>query len=245
MHSTVQPTGTPSAYERYVRTDELLSLQPVAEELVDPDEMIFLIVQQSSELWLKLLTHGLDAALQAAEADSIIAAVRHLARSRSYLTGLTQQLDVLDQISPWAYQKMRRGLEDGSGFSSPGWSDVRSRARSLGQVFEAILSTRGITLEQVYLSHLGNEELFQLAEGLLNLDNECMLWRLRHLKVIERLVGIDAVGTAGTPIAVLAKLTQHRFYPWLWQVRSTLTKVADEQLPLRNIVTPVRAGGDR
>src|SRR5690606_31430800 len=101
-----------------------------------------------------------------------------------HLLQLTSQLDVLDQISPWAYQKLRHGLEDGSGFSSPGWKDVRSRARDLGRAFQALLTERDVELDRVYFQHLEHETLFQLAEGLLDLDNDCMMWRLRHLKVI-------------------------------------------------------------
>jgi len=46
-----------TAYERYLRIGELLSLQRDVEVRVDADEMIFIGVQQSSELWLKLVAH--------------------------------------------------------------------------------------------------------------------------------------------------------------------------------------------
>ena len=56
-------------YERYLRTDELLSLQKSPAEVVHRDEHLFQTVHQSSELWLKLAWLELDqAALQSREA---------------------------------------------------------------------------------------------------------------------------------------------------------------------------------
>src|SRR5207237_608539 len=51
-----------SDYERYLRTDELLSLQKTAEEQAHRDELLFQVVHQSSELWLKLAWHEVEQA---------------------------------------------------------------------------------------------------------------------------------------------------------------------------------------
>ncbi|MFS8198113.1 tryptophan 2,3-dioxygenase family protein [Streptomyces sp. CWNU-52B] len=227
---TAEERTHPTAYERYLKTDVLLNLQRDVEGLVDPDEMTFIVVQQSSELWLKLIAHDMDNALEAARERAPLTAVRLLNRARSSLAGLTRQLDVLDNITPWSYHRIRTQLEDGSGFSSPGWQHVRRLAGPLGVEFFAVLDDEAVALRDVYLRHLEFEALFQFAEALVAFDTECMLWRLRHLKVIERLVGVDAVGVAGTPIHVLAELTGRRLYPRLWDVRSQLTAHADETL---------------
>lgn len=221
-------SGNSTAYERYLRTDELLGLQKDAAGLVDPDEMIFIVVQQSSELWLKLTAHELESAVSATRSDAVLSAVRHLRRIHSYLANLTGQLDVLDHIPPWSYQKIRTQLEDGSGFSSPGWARTRRCARSLGEEFAALMARRPVELRELYTRHTEFEDLYQLAECLVDLDSDCMLWRTRHLKVVERMVGVDAVGVAGTPIEVLAKLSTERLYPELWLVRSQLTSEAGE-----------------
>ncbi|MDQ2587973.1 tryptophan 2,3-dioxygenase family protein [Saccharothrix yanglingensis] len=224
------PRQASTAYERYLQTDQLLSLQRDPDGLVHPDEMIFLVVQQSSELWLKLLVRELEAAEALVAAEATLSAIRHLRRAHSYMGTLTGQLDVPDYISPWSYQQIRTQLEDGSGFSSPGWSSTRRVARRLGDEFFALLDRRGAGLREIYVNHTRFEDLYQLAEGLVDLDVDCMLWRTRHLKVIERTIGSETSGLAGTPIEALAKLTPQRFYPALWQLRSQLTDEADRRL---------------
>ena len=56
------PGTAATDYERYLRTDELLSLQKTTAEAVHRDEHLFQAVHQSSELWLKLACVELDAA---------------------------------------------------------------------------------------------------------------------------------------------------------------------------------------
>ena len=217
-----------TAYERYLQTDRLLSLQRT-DELVHPDEMIFLVVQQSSELWLKLLAHELESAVVSTRTGSTLSTIRHLRRAHSCLGQLIGQLDVLDHIPPWSYQQIRTQLEDGSGFSSPGWSATRKVARLLGAEFFALLSRRGVSLREIYVHHSRFEDLYQLTEGLVDLDSDCMLWRSRHLKVIERTIGAEAIGLAGTSIEFMAKLTTRQLYPDLWRIRSQLTDEADNR----------------
>ena len=54
--------GAPSDYERYLNTEALLSLQKGPDEWVHRDELLFQVVHQSSELWLKLATSDVDEA---------------------------------------------------------------------------------------------------------------------------------------------------------------------------------------
>ena len=53
-YAPILPGPGASDYERYLRTDELLSLQKTADEWVHRDELLFFTVHQTSELWLKL-----------------------------------------------------------------------------------------------------------------------------------------------------------------------------------------------
>ncbi|EME55016.1 tryptophan 2,3-dioxygenase family protein [Amycolatopsis decaplanina] len=91
-----------------------------------------------------------------------------------------------------------------------------------------LLSRCGAGLREIYVHHIRFEDLYQLAEGLINLDADCMLWRTRHLKVIERTIGAGAIGSVGTSIDVMAKLTKQQFFPALWEIRSQLTDEADK-----------------
>ena len=51
-----------------------------------------------------------------------------------------------------------------------------------------------------------------------------ILWRFHHLKVVERIIGGSVVGTQGTPVEVLGKRIDVRFYPELWTVRDEITR---------------------
>ncbi len=48
-------------------------------------------------------------------------------------------------------------------------------------------------------------------------------WRVRHFKIVQRVIGADVIGTQGTPVEVMGRLIHHSFYPELWDVRNDLT----------------------
>ena len=58
----ILPGDAPSDYERYIHTEELLALQKGPDEWVHRDELLFQVVHQSSELWLKLATSDVEEA---------------------------------------------------------------------------------------------------------------------------------------------------------------------------------------
>jgi len=70
------------------------------------------------------------------------------------------------------------------------------------------------------------EELYQVAERLLDLDHRLTLWRVHHFKVVRRVIGGGVVGTAGTPVEVLGKLIHKQRFSPLWMVRDELTEIA-------------------
>ena len=61
-------------------------------------------------------------------------------------------------------------------------------------------------------------------------DERVTLWRLRHFKVVERIIGAGAIGTQGTPVELLGRLIHSRLYPELWDVRNELTDRANRAL---------------
>src|SRR5205085_12317295 len=69
LHAPVLPGPGASDYERYLRTDELLSLQKTAEERGHHDELLFQTVHQSSELWLKFAWTEVEEAAAALERE--------------------------------------------------------------------------------------------------------------------------------------------------------------------------------
>ena len=218
-----------SDYERYLRTDEVLSLQKTPEEQAHRDELLFQTVHQSSELWLKLASNEAAEAAALVEREEIAGALRLLRRASLALQLITGQLDMLEQMSPWEYQEVRAVLGHGSGFDSPGFRGLRGVVPTLGQAFSAQVRKAGLTLEELYVQGREHEELYQLAEALTELDERLMLWRVRHYKVVARIIGDEVVGTQGTPVELLGGLIKQTYFPELWAVRNRLTNRAIEE----------------
>jgi tryptophan 2,3-dioxygenase len=226
----VLPGDGASDYERYLRTDELLALQKRPDEQAHRDELLFQTVHQASELWLKLAWNETEEAMRLIERRELAAAIRLLRRSVLAVKYVIAQLDMLEQMSPWEYQIVRKVLGHGSGFDSPGFREIRRIAPQLGQAFSALLRERELSIVELYTQGREHEELYQLAELLISWDEVVSLWRMRHYLVVARVIGDQVVGTQGTPVELLGGLIKQRFYPELWQARNRLTALADEDV---------------
>jgi len=218
-----------SDYERYLRTDELLALQKTPEEQVHRDELLFQTVHQASELWLQLAWTEAEEATRLIEGNELEGAQRLLRRSHGCLDYVIAQLEMLEQLSPWEYQAVRKVLGHGSGFDSPGFREIRRVTPPLGQAFSARLREEGLTVVELYRHGREHEALYQLAELLIGWDERITLWRMRHYLVVARVIGDSVVGTQGTPVELLGGLIKQRFYPELWQARNRLTALANEE----------------
>ena len=218
-----------SDYERYLNTDALLALQKTADEWVHRDELLFQTVHQSSELWLKLAWNDVEATTTHLTANEIAPALRLLRRSTLCLNYATEQLDMLEQMSPWEYQEIRKVLGHGSGFDSPGFREIRKVTPELGQAFQQLLRDEGLNVVELYRHGREREDLYQLAEQLIAWDERIALWRMRHYLVVARVIGDQVVGTQGTPVELLGGLIKHRFFPELWSARNRLTQISIEE----------------
>jgi tryptophan 2,3-dioxygenase len=224
----ILPGPGESDYERYLRTDELLALQKGPDEWVHRDELLFQTVHQSSELWLKHAWVEVEEAARLIEARDVAPALRLLRRANLALKYVEGFLEHLEQMSPWEYQEVRRVLGHGSGFDSPGFREIRRVSPPLYGAFEAVRRERGLSLREVYTRGREHEDLYQLAEQLTEWDERIGVWRLRHFKVVARIIGEDVVGTQGTPVELLAGLIKYKLFPELWAVRTDLTELAKE-----------------
>jgi tryptophan 2,3-dioxygenase len=221
----VLPGEGGSDYERYLRTDALLALQKRPDEWVHRDELLFQSVHQTSEIWLKLAWNEIEEATRLVDAGDIAGALRLLRRATDCYTLVTTALDMLEHMSPWEYTEIRKVLGHGSGFDSPGFRELRRVAKPLGEAFHAAHERAGLSLIDVYVRGREFEELYLLAEALIELDERVTVWRVRHFKVVQRTIGADVVGTQGTPVEVMGRLIHHSFYPELWDVRNDLTRM--------------------
>ena len=218
--------AAPSDYERYLNTEELLALQKGSAEWVHRDELLFQVTHQSSELWLKLCWNDAEAATTTVRDGDFAAAIRLLRRSALCLQFVTAQLDMLEHMSPWEYQEIRKVLGHGSGFDSPGFAELRRVLPLLGEAFHEQRERAGLSLVDVYVEGRRHEDLYQLAEALVQLDESAQTWRIRHYRVVARVIGDAVVGTQGTPVEVLGRLIHKVHYPDLWQVRNELTALS-------------------
>jgi tryptophan 2,3-dioxygenase len=222
----ILPGGAPSDYERYLNTAELLALQKTADEWVHRDELLFQVTHQSSELWLKLAWSDADEAARLVEEGDLRGALRLLGRSSLCIRLVISQLDMLERMSPWEYQEIRKVLGHGSGFDSPGWNELRRVLPRLGQGFHAARRDAGLSLADVYVRGREHEELYALAEALIELDEQAQLWRMRHYQVVARVIGDKVVGTQGTPVELLGRLVTKTSFPELWDTRNELTALS-------------------
>jgi len=103
-------------YASYLDLDRILAAQHPASEA--HDELLFIIVHQASELWLKLCLHELTAARECIEADSLRPAFKMLARVARAQQQLIQSWDVLSTMTPHDYSAIRPHLGASSGFQS-------------------------------------------------------------------------------------------------------------------------------
>jgi tryptophan 2,3-dioxygenase len=220
--------GTASSdYERYLRTDELLSLQKTSGEWAHRDELLFTSVHQTSELWLKFASGEVEEAAGLLEDGELSAALRLLGRAVLALEYVTTSLAMLEKMSPWEYQQIRVVLGHGSGFDSPGFRAVAAATRHAGRAFTAQVEAAGLGLVELYQRGREFEALYQVAEALTDWDERVWIWRFRHYATVARHLGEDTKGTQGTPVAVLGKLIAQRQLPELWHARATLVERFD------------------
>jgi tryptophan 2,3-dioxygenase len=224
LQEPVLPGTAATDYERYLRTDELLSLQKTAADAVHRDEHLFQAVHQSSELWLKLACVELDAATALVQEGKPTAATRLIRRACEAMLHITNQLGMLEHMSPWDYAVVRTALGHGAGFDSPGFRRVHRTSPLLGAAFGGLLQARGLALIDVYERGHDLDDVYQVAEQMLTWDERAILWRFQHLKTVERIIGGNVIGTQGTPVDVLGKRIDVRFFPELWLVRDEITR---------------------
>ena len=224
LSKPILPGAAATDYERYLRTDDLLALQKRDEEVVHRDEHLFQAVHQTSELWLKFACGEVEAATARVTAGQAAGAARLLRRANEAMQIVIDQLHMLEHMNPVDYAVVRTALGHGAGFDSPGFRRVHQVSPLLGEAFTALLAARGLTLIGVYRAGYAQEDLYQLAEQLIAWDERNVLWRTHHLKVVERIIGGRVIGTQGTPVEVLGRRLDVRFFPDLWSVRDEITR---------------------
>lgn len=104
------------SYARHLQTEALLNAQvPVSDK---PDEMLFIIMHQTMELWIKLAIHEANEAMKALRADELGKAEKTLDRTATILRHMIHSWEVLATLSPHDFLTFRGFLRKASGFQS-------------------------------------------------------------------------------------------------------------------------------
>ncbi len=106
----------PMTYDRYLALETLLAAQhPLSDR---DDELLFIIIHQTKELWLKQILAELTQALAMVRADRLVEAYKALARISRIQAVMTLSWDVLTTMTPADYSRFRHVLGTSSGFQS-------------------------------------------------------------------------------------------------------------------------------
>lgn len=211
-------------YEKYLRIPELLSLQKPIAEMASPEELLFQVTHQASELWMKLMLHELERSLVFMDEDKVLMACRSLRLVNDCQRLLLFKVDVIGQnLSVVEYGKIRTVLGQGSGMESPGFNWLLDESPKLWEAFTHLLERRNVTLRDIYRDYETHIELHTLAEILMDYDDLFHKWRTHHYALVARTIGAGAHSLKGLSTEVLQKGVKARFFPELLELRNTLT----------------------
>jgi tryptophan 2,3-dioxygenase len=243
---TTGDTPTTIDYPSYLRLDELLSLQRPLSRPEHPDELLFIVVHQASELWFKVILHELETLVHWLEGGDVLAAVFTVQRINALVRIVTDHLSALDTLPPQRFAEFRGLLGTSSGSQSAQFRAIEAAAGlrdahflhaiaehgeppeivqrwldrpTLQALFERLLDAHDATLEAIY-SDRTQSPLLMLAETLLEFEQGFARWRFLHVQLVERILGPATSGTGGTLGArYLQRTVNQRFFPKLWAVR--------------------------
>ena len=211
-------------YEIYLNTKKLLSCQKDFHEFCNRDELQFQIVHQVEELWMKVIGYTLldiDDYLQQENTNRVLTLFRrvHLA-----LRLMTDQLGLLETMSPKEYQEIRLQLGHGSGQESPGFRVLLKMHLPLWESFQNhYLNKYGLTVEKIYNSEYSHSDAYIVAEALAEFDELFQKFRYHHLQLIHRSIGLGAKSLKGRSVELLENGLQVQFFPQLWEIRNKMT----------------------
>jgi tryptophan 2,3-dioxygenase len=270
------------SYNKYLRVSDLLGLQDCLSRPAHHDELLFITIHQTYELWFKQILHEIDAAIVQMNEDRAAAAARTLKRIVEIEKVLVSQIHILETMTPISFLGFRDELNPASGFQSMQFREIefssgakdeklldefrddefaakrlaaRFSSPSLADAFFALLRRRGFDAPSdetgdseeenrkrygkrtravlEILTHFEERyEEFQLAESMIEHDEQFLLWRAHHIAMVERMVGTKR-GTGGSEgVGYLRTTLQKKFFPEIWEARTYLdTKHGDAGCP--------------
>ena len=269
-------SGKKLTYSSYLQVPELLRLQHPESSPEHHDELLFIIVHQTYELWFKELLHDLDAVVANLRAtcenprsrDGVYEAARLLRRCTEIMRVLVEQFTILETMLPTHFLAFREKLAPASGFQSEQFRELeflcglkdekmlryheltpethailfrRLHEDSLRDVFfkalealgtlqpppagateEEKFQARAKAIHALYRDERNHRDWIDVCERLTEFDELVVGWRLRHIQMVERTIGIR-MGTGGSSGSSYLKHTlEKKFFPELWEARTYL-----------------------
>jgi tryptophan 2,3-dioxygenase len=259
-------------YAGYLDLERLLGAQHPLSSPEHHDELLFIIQHQTSELWMRLIIHELDAVLSHQALDELGPSQKGLARVKQIQRQLFEQWGVLATLTPSEYVKFRSVLGPASGFQSlqyriiefqlgnknremlPVFSHTPDEQERLRVVLEAPslydeflrhLARRGYPVpadcverdfsephrrradllpvfKAIYDDPEADWSSYQLCEELVDVEESFQLWRFRHMKTVQRIIGYKR-GTGGSSgVGFLRAALDLTFFPELLDVRTEI-----------------------
>jgi len=108
----------PLTYANYLDLEKLLTLQNPRSTPAEHDEMLFIIIHQTYELWFKQLLHEFEKIKRDFSNGDLFGAIHSFKRTRTIMKTLVGQVDILETMTPSSFSSFRDRLETASGFQS-------------------------------------------------------------------------------------------------------------------------------
>src|SRR5262249_31401881 len=105
-------------YSTYLKLDHLLGLQEPRSSPEEHDEMLFIVVHQTYELWFKLQLHEFEKIRRDFSRGDLYAAIATFKRTRTIMKTMVEQIDIVETLTPMSFGSFRDRLENASGFQS-------------------------------------------------------------------------------------------------------------------------------
>ena len=184
-------------YSNYLKLNKLLHIQDCLSP--DHDEMLFIVIHQTYELWFKEMLHEIDYLKQLLVQNDLPRSLHTLKRILTILKVLVHQTDILETMTPLEFITFRDRLESASGFQSFQFRELefvlgqkneqilnrfdeldeekqklqkRFEQKSLWQIFLEFLKLNGYKITDELIQSNKNKEISELKEILLNIYNE-------------------------------------------------------------------------